>query len=553
MTIAKIYGNTKGLSPSEKKALERLYRRRIPQYQVITHELAREISSQSSNLARQIGLLVNRKGIITHVIVGDQHGIFIPNLEEFRRGAFRLKGLRCIHTTLSKNRGITDEDLTDLALLRLDGMIVIEIKNDLPNKYHFAYLLPPEDEGHKWRIETYRQADEIPYKFDEFIKELEQKIEKRCRLKAVSNAEERAILVHAGNYGEEIAMRSLEELERLAETCNVQVVDKVYQRVRKFNPAHLIGKGKLKEILISGLYLGATMVIFDQNLTPVQANNISKMMDLKVIDRTQLILDIFARHATTKGGKLQVELAQLKYTLPRLVGKGTAMSRLMGGIGGKGPGETKLEIDRRRIKQRISALEKALKDLSKRRIQRRKKRRKSSVPVFSIIGYTNAGKSTLLNRLTKSDVLVADKLFATLDPSTRLLFLNGKKILLSDTVGFITNMPKDIKTAFKATLEELEDSFAFIHVVDATSPFMEQEISATEEILEEIGCNDTYKILVFNKCDLLDKEQLKKFRKKDGILVSAVTGEGLPVLLKNIENCLKHAQYLDTLKRVNVA
>ncbi len=443
--------------------------------------------------------------------------------------------------------------MTDLALLRLDAMVVIEVKNALPKRYHFAYLLPPEEEGHKWKIETYRQADEITYKFDEFIKELEQNIEKRCRLRAVRNAEERAILVHAGTYGEEIAMRSLDELERLAETCNIQVVDKVYQRVKKFNPAHLIGKGKLKEILISGLYLGATMVIFDQNLTPVQANNISKMMDLKVIDRTQLILDIFARHATTKGGKLQVELAQLKYTLPRLVGKGIAMSRLMGGIGGKGPGETKLEIDRRRIKQRISALEKALKDLAKRRTQRRKKRKRGSVPVFSIIGYTNAGKSTLLNRLTKSDVLVADKLFATLDPSTRLLFLNGKKILLSDTVGFITNMPKDIKMAFKATLEELEDSFAFIHVVDSTSPFIEQEISATEEILEEIGCYDTYRLLVFNKCDLLDEDHREKIQKKGGILVSALTGEGISHLLEKIEDCLKLGDGLATLKQINIA
>ncbi len=498
--------------------------------------------------------MINRKGIITHVILGDRHGIFIPDLEEFRRGAFRLKGLRCIHTSFQKDKGITNEDITDLALLRLDALGVIEIRDGLPENYYLSYLLPPEENGAKWKIEKYRRADDIPYNFDSFVRELESDIEERCRLRSVKGAEERAILIHASSKGEEFARKSLDELERLSETCNVQVVAKVYQRVKKYNPAHLIGKGKLKEILISGLYLGATMVIFDQNLSPVQANNISRMMDLKVIDRTQLILDIFARHATTKGGRLQVELAQLRYTLPRLVGKGTAMSRLMGGIGGKGPGETKLEVDRRRIKQRISSLERALKDLSKRRSQRRKKRKKAQVPVFSIIGYTNAGKSTLLNRLTKSQVLVEDKLFATLDPSTRLLFLDGQKVLLSDTVGFITNMPKDIKKAFWATLEELEDSFAFIHVVDASSPFLKDEILATEEILDEIGLIDIYRILIFNKCDLLSHEDKNRIMKNypEALLVSAKNGQGIDELLKRIEKCLKLGDGQETYKSLTM-
>jgi len=511
------------------------------------------LAEQSSFLSRQIAVLINRKGIITHVICGDQHGIFIPNLEEFRRGTFRLKGLRCIHTALSKHRGVTNEDLTDLALLRLDAMMIIGVKGGLPATFHLAYLLPPDDEGHKWKIESFNSLTDIPYNFNHFVRELEQNIETRCRLRAISGAEERAILVHASSKGEEFAKRSLDELERLAETCNVQVVDKVYQRIGRYNPAHLIGKGKLKEILISGLYLGATIIIFDQNLTPVQANNISRMMDLKIIDRTQLILDIFARHATTKGGKLQVELAQLRYTLPRLVGKGTAMSRLMGGIGGKGPGETKLEVDRRRIKQRISSLEKSLKELSKRRAQRRKKRKRDMIPVISIIGYTNAGKSTLLNRLTKSTVTVADKLFATLDPSTRLLFLNGKKILLSDTVGFITNMPSDIKLAFKATLEELEDSNAFIHVVDASNPFIYEEIEATEEILDEIGLLETKRLLVLNKYDLLDDEGQKKIKKIDGLPVSAKTGLGINRLLSSIEDLIKPNRPLQEFKAISAA
>ncbi len=487
------------------------------------------MSEISQALARQIAILVNRKGIITHVIAGDRHGIFIPDLQYFRRGSYRLKGLRCIRTGLGKNHVITSEDLTDLALLRLDAMMVIGVHKGLPHRLHLAYLLPPGPDGRKWEVETFRRVADLPFQFHHFIRELEQEIERLCRLRALKGAEERAILVHASPHGEEYARRSLDELQRLAETANVQVVEKIYQRVSRYNPAHLMGKGKLKEILVSGLYLGVSMVIFDQNLSPRQANNIARMMDLKIIDRTQLILDIFARHAKTRGGKIQVELAQLRYTLPRLVGRGTAMSRLMGGIGGKGPGETKLEVDRRRIKQRISSLEKALKGLEKQRSQMRKKRGRERIPVFSIIGYTNAGKSTLLNRLTKSTVLVQDKLFATLDPSTKALFLDGCKVLLSDTVGFITNMPPDIKTAFKATLEELEDSSAFIHVVDASSPFIHEQVLATEEILGEMELESKPVLLVFNKIDRADGTTLSRLGRKwpGAIFISAQKGTGI--------------------------
>ncbi len=499
----------------------------------------------SSTISCQTALLVNRKGIIIHVIVGDRHGIFIPDLENFRRGAFRLKGLRCIRTSLGENKGITSEDLTDLALLRLDAMMVIEVKDHLPRRFHLAHLLPPGSHGEKWQIETFKQVVDLPPRFDIFIRDLEQEIERVCHLKALKGAEERAILVHAGPHGETYANRCLDELQRLAETANIQVVDKIYQRVAKFNPAHLIGKGKLKQILVSGLYLGVSMIVFDQNLSPRQANNIAKLMDLKVIDRTQLILDIFARHAKTRGGKIQVELAQLRYTLPRLVGKGTAMSRLMGGIGGKGPGETKLEVDRRRIKQRITSLEKALKGLEKQRSQMRKKRTRDRMPVFSIIGYTNAGKSTLLNRLTKSNVLVRDELFATLDPSTKALYLDDQKVLLSDTVGFITNMPPDIKTAFKATLEELEDSAAFIHVLDASSPFIREEIAATEEILRELDLSEVPRITVLNKMDLLDERARKRISKISAVRVSAKSGQGIDELRNRIKEFVSLSRDLD--------
>ena len=434
-------------------------------------------------------------------------------------------------------------------------MMVIEVREGLPSRVNLAYLLPPGPDGKKWRIETFRQAAQIPYQFDIFIRDLEQEIERLCRLTALKGAEERAILVHAGPGGEEYAKRSLDELQRLAETANIQVMDKVYQKVARYNPAHLTGRGKLREILASGLYLGVSMVIFDQNLSPRQADNIVKMMDLKIIDRTQLILDIFARHAKTRGGKIQVELAQLRYTLPRLVGKGAAMSRLMGGIGGKGPGETKLEVDRRRIKQRISSLERSLKDLEKQRNQMRKRRKRGRIQVFSIIGYTNAGKSTLLNRLTNSRVLVQDKLFATLDPSTKALHLPDRKVLLSDTVGFITNMPPDIKTAFKATLEELEHSTVFIHVVDASSPFLHEEMSATEEILQGMNLAEIPRITVLNKADLLDDKAVKRISRIKGVLVSAKTGRGIRKLADLINESLPvRKDKVDmTMQRLNFA
>jgi len=514
---------------------------------VISRELARTLSELSRDTECQIGILVNRKGSITHVIVGDQHGIYIPDLEQFRRSAFRLKGLRCIHTTFSRHKGLTEEDITDLALLRLDCMVVIEAGAGLPGKTWMGYLLPPPDsggkesDGAKWHISAFAHPKDLPQDFDTFIKELEAEIERKCRLRGVDHAEERAILVHASAMGPAHAERSLAELEQLARTANVDVCSKVYQRVQRYNPAHLMGKGKLKQIVISGLYLGATMIIFDQNLTPVQANNIAKLTDLKVIDRTQLILDIFARHATTRGGKIQVELAQLRYMLPRLVGKGTAMSRLIGGIGTRGPGETKLEIDRRRIKQRIGALERALKQLERQRAQMRKRRKRHDLPQISIIGYTNTGKSTLLNRLTKAGVLAENKLFATLETSVKSLHLGGRQMLLSDTVGFIKDMPPDIMKAFKATLEELEEAWAFIHVVDASSPFLEQEMEATEGLLREMGLEDKPVILVFNKIDLIPDEELVRLKKRhpSAIFISAFRGSGIDKLLFALEGLLK--------------
>ncbi len=427
-----------------------------------------------------------------------------------------------------------------MALLRLDAMAALEVTEyGLSGTVHIAHLLPPSPTNEKWRIESFRHASQVDIPFETFILDLEQEIEQKSRTKKTIKAEERAILVHASPVSADEAERSLAELSELARSADIEVVEVIRQRIGRYNPGHLMGKGKLRDILMQGLYLGATMIIFDQELSPVQVNNIARMVDLKVIDRTQLILDIFARRARSRGGRLQVELAQLRYLLPRLVGRGTAMSRLMGGIGGRGPGETKLEVDRRRVKQRIGALERELKGLKKGRRERRKKRGRAGLPVISIIGYTNAGKSTLLNRLTGSDVLAENRLFATLDPTTRKIRLpEGTQALFADTVGFIRNMPKDIKTAFKSTLEELEDASLFLHVVDASSPYRREEIAAVEDILEEMGLTGVPRLVLFNKCDIAPGHIPKLHGEAPCLKISATKGTGFQEMKETIEGML---------------
>ena len=525
------------MTHSEHRSLERLYRRKIPPDRLLTPEIARALTEISGPLGREIGIIVDRKGIIRYVILGDHHGILIPDIGSFRRGIGRLKGLRCIHTHFKKDGGIDTEDLSDLALLRLDAMITVEVQGTLPGKVHFAHLLPPNPEGRQWEIRDYRHPAAVKIPFGDFIQGLEAEIQRSQGTLDLKGDEERSILVHASQCPRAEAERSLAELVELARSSNIEVLEKIWQHISRYNPAHLLGKGKLREILMKGLYLGSTMVIFDQDLSPVQINNIAKMVDLKVIDRTQLILDIFARRARSREGKIQVELAQLRYLLPRLVGRGTAMSRLMGGIGGRGPGETKLELDRRRVKQRITSLERELKGLSRGRKERRKHRTRKGLPIISIIGYTNAGKSTLLNQLTGSNVSVKNRLFATLDPTTRRLILPGRKeVLLADTVGFIRHMPRDLRVAFRATMEELEDASIFLHVVDVTSSYKKEEIMVVEQVLAEMGLLHIPKILIYNKIDLAGDRGIPS--DPEAIKISAVTGQGISRLTQRLAGLL---------------
>ena len=533
-----IHGSLNGLKPSQIKALERIQHRRLPADQVVTPELARYLTERSHELRRQIGLIIDRAGQVVHLILGDDREIVIPDLSGVALGRSGLRGLRCVHTHL-KGEALSQDDLNDLALLRLDMMVALEVKTDgLPGRLEYAHLIPPDGQGEIIARQTVPSLYQLDFDFSAFIRALDSELERsRAETVDLGDSREKAILLSVTSASRREADDSLDELTELARTADVVVLDRMTQRPRQFNPRTLMGEGKLKEVVISALHKGATMLVFDQDLTPVQIRSIADMTELKVIDRSQLILDIFARRAHTLDGKVQVELAQLKYILPRLTGKGTAMSRLMGGIGGRGPGETKIEIDRRRIRDRIRRLENQLDNLGKGRLQRRQRRIKAGVPIVSIVGYTNAGKSTLLNALTRSDVFTEDLLFATLDTATRRLrFPQEREVIITDTVGFIRHLPPSLMGAFKATLEELADAQMLLQVVDISNPRFEEQICAVERILKDLDLAAIDRLLIFNKIDLVDAEQVAALcHRYDALPVCAKDPQSFAALMSYME------------------
>jgi GTPase len=498
-----VTGNLAGLKASEIKALERIYRRRVAPSEVVSPELAAFMAEVSGELHRQIGVLIDRRGAIQHVFVGDASKIVLPDVGRLRGAAGRFRGLRLVHTHL-RGEALTRDDLTDLALLRFDAVAAITVDAGRPQKLYIGHLLPDAPAERPWRELPPESPHAPKTDFAQLISALEAEFGRASKLAAHEKGT-RALLVHVSSGKNRDTVARIAELKELCRTAGVRVLDVLTQQRPTPDPKFLVGRGKLDDILLRAMQLGAEVVIFDPDLTPGQARAISDATELKVLDRTMLILDIFAQHAQSRDGKLQVELAQLKYALPRLVEKNTMMSRLTGGIGGRGPGETKLEINRRRARERIHLLEKKLEELAHDRRLRRAKRSGSGLPVVAICGYTNAGKSTLLNALTQGDARAENKLFATLDPITRRLrFPHEREVVITDTVGFIRDLPKDLINAFRATLEEMADADLLVHVVDASDSDHEQQIRAVEGILDDLELARKPRVLVWNKVDRLD-------------------------------------------------
>ncbi|HEX8337644.1 MAG TPA: GTPase HflX, partial [Pyrinomonadaceae bacterium] len=478
--ISNVQGNTQGLKPNQLRRIEKLYSRRIPPQQVVTPEFARQLSELSHETRRQIGALIDRKGYVESVVVGDARRIEWPDLKRTRVGEGRFRGLRAVHTHL-RGEELTQDDLNDLALLRLDLMVAVDVddRTGLPGKVRGAHLLPTTAEqvsgddaeaGHDAAYTFFEApaASQLDVDFLELIDSLEEEIARNRRAGRRATGRDRAILVGVTTSSLGDAEESMAELRELAASAGLVVMNETIQRRQAIDPRTVLGRGKLDELIVRALRLGADLLVFDRELSPAQVRAVAEATDLKVIDRAQLILDIFAQRAQTSEGKIQVELAQLRYMLPRLIaGQDSAFSRLAGGIGGRGPGETKLETDRRRVRDRINRLEKEIEHQRMRRQQRRKERTRRGLPIISIVGYTNAGKSTLLNTLTSSEVLAEQRMFATLDPTSRRLRLPyEQEVILNDTVGFIRDLPPDLIAAFRATLEEIADSDLLLHLID---------------------------------------------------------------------------------------
>jgi GTP-binding protein HflX len=542
LVIPDLHGNTQGLKPSQVKALKALYDRRVPQARFTTPMVTRRLTEAARQARRQVGVLIDRTGYVQYVLVGDAQQVTIPDLGRARAGKGRFRGLRLVIADL-RDEGLTKDNLTDLTLLRLDCVIVVQAQdNGLPGSVEFASLLPPHEvrdpADEIWRIETRPDVHTWDDDYLEFVQDLEARFARAARQDKVDDRQT-AILVgvsHAKHARE--ARLAMEELERLAQTAGLHVVDRVLQFRNKPDQRTVVGKGKLQDILLRSMHLGAEVLVFNRELSPSQLRNVATSTELNVLDRTQLILDIFAQRASTSEGKLQVELAQLRYRKPRLAIMPTAMSRLTGGIGGRGPGETKLEINRRRADERETRLSRQLKKLGKQRGMRRDRRRRVGLPLVSIVGYTNAGKSTLLNRMTKSKVDAEDKLFATLDPtSRRLRFPRDREVILTDTVGFIRALPKELVEAFRSTLEEVVDADLLVHAVDAGSEEADGHIRAVNDVLKRLDAADKPTLLVFNKLDTVDAERVEELRTRypDALFVSALDGTGLHPLMEEIE------------------
>jgi GTPase len=523
----------------------------VPADDIATPELTRSLATVSLETGRQIGVLIHRSGQVDYVVVGDATKLILPDIGRLRAAEGRFRGLRLVHTHL-RGEPLTRDDLVDLVRLRLDLVAAIILAPAAPAAHGadarmmYAHNVPADPGDAQYREVGPLPIGRVHLDVRALMVDLEAEFARRARAREVKAKDGRAILVHVGDRSKGAAAtfeadESMRELRELSRTAGTEVVDSVVQMRDRIDPKLVMGKGKLEEVVVRAIELDASVLVFDRELTPAQASAIARQTDLRVIDRTQLILDIFAQRAESRDGKLQVELAQLKYAMPRLVQKDDSLSRLTGGIGGRGPGETKLEIGRRRAKDRVTHLERQLKQLARQREQRRRKRTRERVPTVAIVGYTNAGKSTLLNALTGADVLAEDRLFATLDTRSRTLRCGWagwgeREVVVTDTVGFIRKLPKDLFSAFRATFEEAADADLLLHVVDADDPAKDDHMATVRGVLAELDLAELPRLVVYNKVDLLAPAALRRLTRANphAAFVTATSRETMRPLIERI-------------------
>lgn len=549
-----VAGNLANIKTYILEKLKAIYMLSVPAGQLSTRELNERMLEVTDLLNREVAVYISRQGKILQVSLGDASTVDLPEFPKQVRSDHRLSGIRCIHTHPSGDVRLSDPDLSSLRRLRFDCMAAIGRHPQAGIIGTMGFFTGECTEAGVEEIQQYGPVQEKHLtRID--LNMLVTVVNKKLGANKLKNTEdeiERAVLAGIERPGQQRLSieESMNELERLADTAGAVIVGRFTQRKEKPDAAFFLGRGKVSEIAMEIQNADANLLILDDELTPSQQHNLEQALGVKVIDRTALILDIFAQRARSREGKLQVALAQLKYNLPRLGGQGLALSRLGGGIGTRGPGETKLETDRRRIYTRIHEIEKQIEDLKKNRSLHRVRRKESQIPRVALVGYTNAGKSTLLNQLTGAEVFAEDKLFATLDPTTRHLVLPDKQdILLTDTVGFIQKLPHTLVTAFRATLEEIQDADLLLHVVDCSNEHFEQQIAAVIEVLQELDAEKKPMLYVFNKTEGIRNENIRRqmLHDREGICVSVRTGENLDALQKKIEAFFQESRIRLTL------
>ena len=545
--MREIKGNIKGIRDSVIAELQKLYDMQSPQ--LVSQELAVKLADITEYINREISVYITRSGQIIEIAVGDNATVELPSFSG-RRGAGRLSGIRCIHTHPGGNPYLSGVDISALKNNKYDAMVAIGVVSPDFTKSELTFgLITGIDSNENYTAECYgpysiEDAENI--NFVNTVSTIERILDKQTGTASLQVMSERAILIGM-EWGRNDSLwtvdDSLEELKQLADTAGATVIKKFIQKRPKPDPAFFIGRGKVQELALYAQQENIDLCIFDDELSPAQQRNIESVMGIRILDRTALILDIFAQRARTNEGKLQVELAQLQYTLPRIMGKGLMLSRLGGGIGTRGPGETKLEVDRRRIRDRIAFIKDQIEKVKAVRSLHRSKRKKNNVFEVSLVGYTNAGKSTLLNTLTNSDIYAKDQLFATLDPTTRQLTLpNKQEIIITDTVGFIQRLPHQLIAAFRSTLEVVTEADLLVHVIDVSHELYKEQAAAVHEVLKEIGAETKPVITVYNKIDKLPPDSKLADRlalEEDTVCISAAKKLNLETLQQMIESHLK--------------